>query len=139
MSTQRTSSEWNRDIPFSCIRLSLIRYSNLREIVLIPNRHWGGEGLLGCGVGYVLNEIRSSDQSEHRCPSSHSYGLLHRIPIPTDSMQASHSYLPSNVTTNINSRKGITSASRSPVSSPVKLDKGKAKGEGSESGYVVSS
>ncbi|KAK4685800.1 hypothetical protein P7C73_g4345, partial [Tremellales sp. Uapishka_1] len=34
---------------------------NLREVVIIPNRQWGGEGLLGCGVGF---------------------GLLHRIPRP---------------------------------------------------------
>ena len=33
--------------------------STLREVVLVPNRMWGGEGLLGCGVGF---------------------GLLHRIP-----------------------------------------------------------
>ncbi|KAF7365355.1 Golgi reassembly stacking protein 2 [Mycena venus] len=33
--------------------------SALREVVLVPNRHWGGEGLLGCVFGY---------------------GLLHRIP-----------------------------------------------------------
>lgn len=33
--------------------------STLREVVLVPNRQWGGEGLLGCGIGY---------------------GLLHRIP-----------------------------------------------------------
>ncbi|KAG8948222.1 hypothetical protein FRC00_008693, partial [Tulasnella sp. 408] len=34
-------------------------FDTLREVVLVPNRMWGGEGLLGCGVGY---------------------GLLHRIP-----------------------------------------------------------
>ncbi|CEL51949.1 Golgi reassembly-stacking protein 2 OS=Rattus norvegicus GN=Gorasp2 PE=1 SV=3 [Rhizoctonia solani AG-1 IB] len=34
-------------------------FDNLREVVLVPNRMWGGQGLLGCGVGY---------------------GLLHRIP-----------------------------------------------------------
>lgn len=33
--------------------------STIREVVLVPNRKWGGEGLLGCGVGF---------------------GLLHRIP-----------------------------------------------------------
>lgn len=38
-------------------------YDITREAVLIPNREWGGEGLLGCGVGY---------------------GLLHRIPRPQD-------------------------------------------------------
>ncbi|XP_044751860.1 Golgi reassembly-stacking protein 2 isoform X2 [Coccinella septempunctata] len=31
-----------------------------REITIIPNRNWGGEGLLGCGIGY---------------------GYLHRIPV----------------------------------------------------------
>ncbi|KAJ6512140.1 GRASP55/65 PDZ-like domain-containing protein, partial [Mycena vitilis] len=25
----------------------------LREVVLVPNRHWGGEGLLGCVFGYL--------------------------------------------------------------------------------------
>ncbi|CAG8623401.1 5253_t:CDS:2 [Acaulospora colombiana] len=34
-------------------------FDAMREVVLVPNRKWGGEGLLGCGVGY---------------------GLLHRIP-----------------------------------------------------------
>jgi len=34
-------------------------FDTLREVVLVPNRVWGGEGLLGCGVGF---------------------GLLHRIP-----------------------------------------------------------
>ncbi|KAI9638990.1 GRASP55/65 PDZ-like domain-containing protein [Dioszegia hungarica] len=34
---------------------------NLREVVLYPTRQWGGEGLVGCGIGY---------------------GLLHRIPRP---------------------------------------------------------
>ncbi|WVR08093.1 hypothetical protein IAU60_005139 [Kwoniella sp. DSM 27419] len=35
---------------------------NLREVILYPTRQWGGEGLIGCGIGY---------------------GLLHRIPRPT--------------------------------------------------------
>ncbi|GAA6044353.1 hypothetical protein JCM8097_002784 [Rhodosporidiobolus ruineniae] len=38
-------------------------YDITREAILVPNRSWGGEGLLGCGVGY---------------------GLLHRIPKPQD-------------------------------------------------------
>ncbi|KAL8283703.1 hypothetical protein RQP46_005498 [Phenoliferia psychrophenolica] len=38
-------------------------YDVTREAILVPNRSWGGEGLLGCGVGY---------------------GLLHRIPRPQD-------------------------------------------------------
>ncbi|TFK40635.1 GRASP55/65 PDZ-like domain-containing protein [Crucibulum laeve] len=29
-------------------------FDTLREVVLIPNRHWGGEGLLGCIFGCVL-------------------------------------------------------------------------------------
>lgn len=28
--------------------------SNIREVVLVPNRHWGGEGLLGCVFGFVF-------------------------------------------------------------------------------------
>ncbi|KAH9925560.1 GRASP55/65 PDZ-like domain-containing protein [Fomitopsis serialis] len=39
-------------------------FDTIREVVLVPNRHWGGEGLLGCVFGF---------------------GLLHRIPpIPPD-------------------------------------------------------
>ncbi|GAA5902421.1 Grh1p [Sporobolomyces salmoneus] len=38
-------------------------YDVTREAILVPNRTWGGEGLLGAGVGY---------------------GLLHRIPKPQD-------------------------------------------------------
>ncbi|KAF9005282.1 hypothetical protein BDZ89DRAFT_1145303 [Hymenopellis radicata] len=34
-------------------------FDALREVVLVPNRHWGGSGLLGCVFGY---------------------GLIHRIP-----------------------------------------------------------
>ncbi|WFD31637.1 hypothetical protein MSPP1_002676 [Malassezia sp. CBS 17886] len=36
-------------------------YDHTREVIIVPNRSWGGDGLLGCGVGY---------------------GLLHRIPKP---------------------------------------------------------
>jgi len=39
-------------------------FDNLREVVLVPNRQWGGEGLLGCVFGF---------------------GLIHRIPAqPSD-------------------------------------------------------
>ncbi|KAI0300195.1 GRASP55/65 PDZ-like domain-containing protein [Russula brevipes] len=39
-------------------------FDTIREVVLVPNRQWGGEGLLGCVFGF---------------------GLLHRIPpIPAD-------------------------------------------------------
>ncbi len=38
-------------------------YDHTREVIIVPNREWGGEGLLGCGVGY---------------------GLLHRIPRPSE-------------------------------------------------------
>jgi len=43
-------------------------YDVTREAILVPNRSWGGEGLLGCGVGY---------------------GLLHRIPKPQDGARPS--------------------------------------------------
>ena len=44
--------------------LKLYVYNTLsdscREVIIVPNSHWGGEGSLGCGIGY---------------------GYLHRIPI----------------------------------------------------------
>ncbi|KAG6377148.1 hypothetical protein JVT61DRAFT_1200 [Boletus reticuloceps] len=44
----------------TCLSETHHPFSNLREVVLVPNRHWGGEGLLGCvfGFGYL-----------HRIPS----------------------------------------------------------------------
>ena len=36
---------------------------NVREVLLTPNFGWGGEGSLGCGIGY---------------------GYLHRIPLRND-------------------------------------------------------
>ncbi|KAK8849638.1 hypothetical protein IAR55_004973 [Kwoniella newhampshirensis] len=41
---------------------------NLREVILYPTKQWGGEGLIGCGIGY---------------------GLLHRIPRPSTPPTAS--------------------------------------------------
>ena len=49
--------------------------STLREVVLIPNRHWGGEGLLGCVFGWVLLDVHVFFFN-----SLVSFGLLHRIP-----------------------------------------------------------
>ena len=52
--------------------------STLREVVLIPNRHWGGEGLLGCIFGWVFY-FRSLFFNRLN-PLIISFGLLHRIP-----------------------------------------------------------
>ncbi|EJD37151.1 hypothetical protein AURDEDRAFT_173785 [Auricularia subglabra TFB-10046 SS5] len=35
-------------------------FDTLREVVLVPNRHWGGEGLLGCVFGHALSLILGS-------------------------------------------------------------------------------
>ncbi|KAG8214651.1 hypothetical protein J3R82DRAFT_9729 [Butyriboletus roseoflavus] len=87
-------------------------FDNLREVVLVPNRHWGGEGLLGCvfGFGYLhripsqptdrkaLGELHEhsdledqqlfvpADVSLNTAPSglvSGDYGHLPRHPLPT--------------------------------------------------------
>ena len=55
-------------------RIELI-YSNLREVVLYPTRQWGGEGLVGCGIGYVPLPLPRGNANIR-------YGLLHRIPRP---------------------------------------------------------
>ncbi|PPQ67541.1 hypothetical protein CVT26_006842 [Gymnopilus dilepis] len=44
-------------------------FDNLREVVLIPNRHWGGEGLLGCVFGFGLLH-RIPPQPEDRVPGT---------------------------------------------------------------------
>ncbi|KAF5369498.1 hypothetical protein D9758_002587 [Tetrapyrgos nigripes] len=43
-------------------------FDTLREVVLIPNRHWGGEGLLGCVFGYGL--LHRIPQHEDHAPGS---------------------------------------------------------------------
>ncbi|ESK95795.1 golgi reassembly stacking protein 2 [Moniliophthora roreri MCA 2997] len=44
-------------------------FDALREVVLVPNRHWGGEGLLGCVFGYGLLH-RIPPQNTDRIPGS---------------------------------------------------------------------
>lgn len=57
-------------------------FSNLREVVLVPNRHWGGEGLLGCIFGCVLIHHCTTTETND---TSFRFGYLHRIPSqPTD-------------------------------------------------------
>ncbi|KAG1829743.1 GRASP55/65 PDZ-like domain-containing protein [Suillus variegatus] len=71
-------------------------FDNLREVVLVPNRHWGGEGLLGCVFGFGLL---------HRIPSQTADGLLsagaqnshsdledQQVFVPADVSQGSRSF-----------------------------------------------
>ncbi|XP_034840237.1 Golgi reassembly-stacking protein 2 [Maniola hyperantus] len=44
-----------------------------REVVITPNHNWGGEGSLGCGIGY---------------------GYLHRIPIRNNQVAPNQNYIP---------------------------------------------
>ena len=76
-------------------------FDALREVVLVPNRHWGGDGLLGCVFGCVassplLHPFPASSLFPRLLPLSPpphsnpflvslahtflSFGLLHRIP-----------------------------------------------------------
>jgi hypothetical protein len=71
--------------------------------------------------------------------SSRRYGLLHRIPIPSDTLQASHAYLPSNVTTNVRDKTAVPSRSPQPSPAKGKAEKGKSKADQPESGYAVTS
>jgi hypothetical protein len=47
---------------------------NVREVLLTPNSAWGGEGSLGCGIGY---------------------GYLHRIPIRDQKTKPAAATVPS--------------------------------------------
>lgn len=127
-------------IQFTDKPLRLYVYSsdldNVREVVLIPNRQWGGEGLLGCGVGYVHHHylflslwsgnaiplmgfyyliyflgVRSDKLILPLPPTPlspflflplffipDSYGMLHRIPVPS-------TVLPSSIPLGIAGRK----------------------------------
>src|SRR5882757_3661750 len=66
-------------LPRSELEVLLIpRSSTIREVVLVPNRQWGGEGLLGCVFGLVRSLAFASPVPHSEC--SYSFGLLHRIP-----------------------------------------------------------
>ncbi|CAB4476056.1 hypothetical protein RhiirA5_350899 [Rhizophagus irregularis] len=73
-------------------------YDVCREVIIVPNREWGGEGSLGCGVGYgylhripKTNKFKSHEQ-EFTLPWN---TLAHQVP-PTNS-QYQH-YNPENDT-----------------------------------------
>lgn len=62
-----------------------------REVVIKPNSNWGGEGALGCGIGY---------------------GYLHRIPIQAGNMiNTIDSVLPNSFATSMNSSILLTTSS----------------------------
>ena len=52
-----------------------------REVSITPNGAWGGEGSLGCGIGYGKTFV--ADIST-RLPSKYFLGYLHRIPTGDD-------------------------------------------------------
>ena len=69
-----------------------------REITLTPNLGWGGEGSLGCGIGY---------------------GYLHRIPIRTaSSPPVTKTHLPAN-STGEQSTDQASILSTGPLSNPI--------------------
>lgn len=60
-----------------CVSETHDTFSNLREVVLVPNHHWGGEGLLGCVFGCVFIchlMVAGNNTTLFR------FGYLHRIP-----------------------------------------------------------
>ncbi|OAX42124.1 hypothetical protein K503DRAFT_711204 [Rhizopogon vinicolor AM-OR11-026] len=72
-------------------------FDNLREVVLVPNRHWGGEGLLGCVFGYgLLHRIpsqpadRQSGATLSELQESHSDLEDQQLFVPADVSQGSH-------------------------------------------------
>ncbi|CAG8573032.1 5204_t:CDS:2, partial [Dentiscutata heterogama] len=51
-----------------------------REVIIVPNHEWGGEGSLGCGVGYGIpktNKFKSREQNFELSWNSSSHPLLH--------------------------------------------------------------
>ncbi|KAG1774865.1 GRASP55/65 PDZ-like domain-containing protein [Suillus placidus] len=71
-------------------------FDNLREVVLVPNRHWGGEGLLGCVFGFgLLHRIPSQTADEPSgagLQSSHSDLEDQQLFVPADVSQGSRSF-----------------------------------------------
>lgn len=59
------------------------RNSNLREVVLYPTRQWGGEGLIGCGIGYVHYAFLSTPYWQHLLVATGFYTVypVHQHPL----------------------------------------------------------
>jgi len=64
-------------------------FDAIREVVLVPNRHWGGEGLLGCVFGFGLLH-RIPPVPEDREPGSIPAELLH----PEDEYEEQQLFVP---------------------------------------------
>ena len=54
-------------------------FDTIREAVVVPNHHWGGEGLLGCVFGFVFITIHCT-ATMRLISELPRFGLLHRIP-----------------------------------------------------------
>ncbi|KAL7292997.1 hypothetical protein TKK_0013446 [Trichogramma kaykai] len=60
-----------------------------REVVITPNNQWGGEGSLGCGIGYgYLHRIpiRNSDHKTHNVPMSTPQGITPNVSATTSKL-----------------------------------------------------
>lgn len=64
-------------------------FDTIREVVLVPNRHWGGEGLLGCVFGFGLLH-RIPPVPENREPGSIPAELMH----PEDEYEEQQLFVP---------------------------------------------
>ncbi|KAJ7212256.1 GRASP55/65 PDZ-like domain-containing protein, partial [Mycena pura] len=91
------------DKPLRVYVYSHVRFA-LREVVLVPNRHWGGEGLLGCVFGYGLLHRIPPQPAEHlaggttppELQDNHDEYEEQELFVPAD-IQTEAQYLPSQV------------------------------------------
>lgn len=72
-----------------------------REVTITPNHTWGGEGSLGCGIGYgYLHRIPIRNVQNHKSHNSYTSNVKSTVPSPVTTASAIHTG-GSNVVTNI--------------------------------------
>ncbi|KAF9437470.1 Golgi reassembly-stacking protein 2 [Entomortierella beljakovae] len=98
--------------------------NQVREVIIIPSEEWGGEGLLGCDVGYgylhrLPKELNTQDDKislEHRTEDKE------RIPEKQHSAEASHTQHQENCATNPDEKNGQDSSSHKETQIPIQQD-----------------
>lgn len=75
--------ERNNGKPLHCYVYNAVD-EKCREVVITPDTAWGGEGSLGCGIGYGLL---------HRLPKSGEWQQMQGVTVPAASNGQSHSHV----------------------------------------------
>ncbi|CAH1183543.1 unnamed protein product [Phaedon cochleariae] len=94
-----------------------------REITITPNSHWGGEGMVGCGIGYgYLHRIPVRSNLEKQEPTTTIYNTLKQEKSVEPIVTASNVQFTSSVTELTQNTAGLSLNTPSNVIAPATVD-----------------